>query len=78
MSKKDVIRAWKDPNYRKNLSAAELAALPANPAGATELTDEELGGVSGGFIKPTYSIYCNVTSRGSCDCSTAWPKGKPC
>jgi mersacidin/lichenicidin family type 2 lantibiotic len=78
MSKKDVIRAWKDPNYRKSLSAAELAALPANPAGAIELTDAELGGVSGGFIKPTYSKYCNFTDRISCDICTNWPKGKLC
>jgi len=78
MSKKDVIRAWKDPNYRKSLSPAELAALPANPAGATELTDAELGSVSGGFIKPTLPIFCNPTSRISCDICTNWPKGKLC
>jgi mersacidin/lichenicidin family type 2 lantibiotic len=53
MSKNDVIRAWKDSKYRQSLSAAEKAALPARPAGAMELTDEQLGQVSGGVPFPT-------------------------
>lgn len=36
MSKIDVVRAWKDEEYRAALSASELAALPANPAGSVE------------------------------------------
>lgn len=48
MSIETIIRAWKDPSFRSTLSAEQLAALPANPAGAIELSDEELGGVSGG------------------------------
>lgn len=77
MSKNDVIRAWKDASYRASLSPAQLAALPANPAGATELSDEELGAVSGGIIRPTFTFAC-PTSRGSCDCGTFWPRGLPC
>src|ERR1041384_483116 len=42
MSKAEIIRAWKDPLYRRGLSNAELAALPENPAGRVELTDAEL------------------------------------
>jgi mersacidin/lichenicidin family type 2 lantibiotic len=38
----DIIRAWKDEAYRKSLSASELAQLPENPAGAFELSDDEL------------------------------------
>ena len=44
----DIVRAWKDPSYRQSLTAAELAALPANPAGHIELGDAELGNVAGG------------------------------
>ncbi len=33
MSNEKTIRAWKDPEYRHNLSAAELAQLQDNPAG---------------------------------------------
>lgn len=49
MSKSDIIRAWKDEQYRGSLTNAQRAALPANPAGAIELTDSELGAVVGGI-----------------------------
>jgi mersacidin/lichenicidin family type 2 lantibiotic len=47
MSRLDIIRAWKDQAYRQSLSEAERAALPANPAGAVELTEEEACAVEG-------------------------------
>jgi mersacidin/lichenicidin family type 2 lantibiotic len=52
----DIIRAWKDEEYRNSLSAAERAALPPHPAGLMTLTDEELGAVAGGRINPTRSL----------------------
>lgn len=60
MSKNKIIRAWKDPLYRSSLSEAERAALPANPAGAIEISDADLGKVAGG-AKPlrTYSPGCS-------------------
>jgi mersacidin/lichenicidin family type 2 lantibiotic len=48
MSHVDVIRAWKDEEYRASLSAAELAELPAHPAGLIELGDTDLDAVAGG------------------------------
>jgi len=48
----DVVRAWKDPEYRKTLTKEELNSLPANPASTGELTEEELLGVSGGMPIP--------------------------
>jgi mersacidin/lichenicidin family type 2 lantibiotic len=42
MSHRDIIRAWKDAEFRSSLSEAERAMLPANPAGAIELADSEL------------------------------------
>jgi mersacidin/lichenicidin family type 2 lantibiotic len=47
MSRIDIIRAWKDDAYRQSLSEAERAALPANPAGAVELTEAEAAAVEG-------------------------------
>ena len=44
----DLVRAWKDPEYRDGLSEAERACLPANPAGLVELADAELAGTAGG------------------------------
>ena len=46
----DIIRAWKDEEYRNSLSEAERAALPPNPAGLITLTDEDLGTVAGGIM----------------------------
>lgn len=48
MESMTIIRAWKDNKYRNTLSDAELALLPAHPAGLTELTDGELADVAGG------------------------------
>ncbi|OLE96799.1 MAG: hypothetical protein AUG75_15995 [Cyanobacteria bacterium 13_1_20CM_4_61_6] len=48
MTKTNIIRAWKDHEYRESLSDAERAQLPSNPAGIVELSDEELGYVAGG------------------------------
>lgn len=53
-----IIRAWKDPEYRASLSEEESAELPENPAGAIELTDEELdmaaGGSYGSWNRPSH------------------------
>lgn len=76
MSKTSVIRAWKDPNYRKSLSAAERASLPANPAGLIQLTDEDLGRMAGGADTPlTIGTKC-YTIKFTCNCQTA--PGHPC
>jgi len=48
MSKLDVIRAWRDAEYRSSLSDTQRAALPDNPAGALDLSDSDLGSVAGG------------------------------
>jgi mersacidin/lichenicidin family type 2 lantibiotic len=48
MSKLDVIRAWKDEEYRLSLDETERTLLPANPAGLVELTDADLDQAAGG------------------------------
>ncbi|MCA9190011.1 MAG: mersacidin/lichenicidin family type 2 lantibiotic [Pirellulaceae bacterium] len=48
MNMSDVIRAWKDPSYRASLSAEQRATLPANPAGAIDVTQNELNTIEGG------------------------------
>jgi mersacidin/lichenicidin family type 2 lantibiotic len=47
MSRLDIIRAWKDAAYRQSLSKAQLAAMPANPAGLVDLTAEEAAAIAG-------------------------------
>jgi mersacidin/lichenicidin family type 2 lantibiotic len=48
MSHLNIVRAWKDPEYRRSLSEAERALLPEHPAGVIELTDADLDQVLGG------------------------------
>jgi mersacidin/lichenicidin family type 2 lantibiotic len=59
-----IIRAWKDPEYRLNLSAEEQLQLPENPAGAIELTDDELDMAVGGH-RPSSNSSNNSSNRRS-------------
>jgi mersacidin/lichenicidin family type 2 lantibiotic len=52
----EIIRAWKDPEYRATLTEAELTALPAHPSGQIVLTDSDLGGVAGAEEANTENI----------------------
>jgi len=76
MSIKNIIRAWKDEDYRLSLSEAQRALLPEHPAGLIELSGAETGGVNGGdcrggtvalpttTVLPTNQVYC-ICGRGS-------------
>jgi mersacidin/lichenicidin family type 2 lantibiotic len=70
MSNNKIVRAWKDPVYRNSLSEAERAALPANPAGSIEISDADLGKVSGGLS--IFSLYCTQW------CNTVFCPSKGC
>ncbi|MEQ8756242.1 MAG: mersacidin/lichenicidin family type 2 lantibiotic [Coleofasciculus sp. G1-WW12-02] len=48
MSNIDIIRAWKDEEYRNSLSEEERSQLPENPAGMIELSDDAAQAVAGG------------------------------
>ena len=68
MSKANIIRAWKDEEFRNGLSDAEREMIPENPAGLMELTDEALDVVAGGL----------VVAANSCDwCSCVLDDGAP-
>lgn len=58
-----IIRAWKDPEFRADLSEEELNTLPQNPAGAIELTDEELDMAAGGSWHHSRSYTSRSASR---------------
>jgi mersacidin/lichenicidin family type 2 lantibiotic len=47
-NKSDIIRAWKDEEFRNQLSSADKDLIPANPAGLLELTDEALASLESG------------------------------
>jgi mersacidin/lichenicidin family type 2 lantibiotic len=46
----DIIRAWKDEEYRMSLTEEQRALLPDNPAGLAgrELSDDDLKNIVGG------------------------------
>ncbi len=48
MSNIDIIRAWKDEDYRNSLSEEQRSQLPENPAGLIELSDEGMQTIGGG------------------------------
>jgi mersacidin/lichenicidin family type 2 lantibiotic len=57
MSHVNIIRAWKDEEYRSSLSDTERAMLPDHPAGLIELQEADLDAIAGGRA-PTY--YCGT------------------
>jgi mersacidin/lichenicidin family type 2 lantibiotic len=64
MSQQDVIKAWKDEEYRFSLGATELANLPLHPSGILELTDEALDDLiaNGGVLNDSCGwSSCNKT-----------------
>src|SRR5262245_53030277 len=48
MNSAEIVRSWKDEDYRLGLSAAEQLVAQGNPAGLVALSDEELSEASGG------------------------------
>lgn len=78
MSNTDIVRAWKDEDYRQGLSEEQRSQLPDNPAGIIELTNNEMEGIAGGkyylmpifprefFEQPTtyFLTGCNVFPNG--------------
>jgi mersacidin/lichenicidin family type 2 lantibiotic len=49
----DIIRAWKDEEYRNSLTEAQRCALPESPAGLVELSTAVLEEAAGGRPRPT-------------------------
>jgi mersacidin/lichenicidin family type 2 lantibiotic len=47
----DIVRAWKDPEYRKSLTPEQQASLPENPAEPIPMSEAELKAIVGGAIR---------------------------
>jgi mersacidin/lichenicidin family type 2 lantibiotic len=50
MSNIDIIRAWKDEDYRNSLTEDQRSQLPENPAGMLELSNSEMESLKGGMM----------------------------
>jgi mersacidin/lichenicidin family type 2 lantibiotic len=66
MTTDQIVRAWRDPAYRQSLPASARAALPAHPAGTTELRTADVRGDSGGGF--TAAISCGGTPNSAALC----------
>ncbi|HEX4499151.1 MAG TPA: mersacidin/lichenicidin family type 2 lantibiotic [Thermoanaerobaculia bacterium] len=51
----DVVRAWRDEEYRNSLTPEQLASLPESPAGFATVDDSTLRSAAGGL---TAGIRC--------------------
>lgn len=66
----DVIRAWRDEDYRNSLTEEERANLPESPAGVSVVSDEILRSITGGCA----SYPQQTTAMHSC---VTWPEQCP-
>ena len=64
MSADNIIRAWKDEEFRLSLTEGQRALLPSNPAGLIELTDEALNELVAGAAEAGSCCWssCNTKS----------------
>ncbi|MEV4417477.1 mersacidin/lichenicidin family type 2 lantibiotic [Catellatospora sp. NPDC049609] len=68
----NIVKAWKDPDYRATLSEEQLAGLPVHPCGVVDLGDEVLAHIAGATTEGLMTIGCcgGFTARetpcGSC------------
>ena len=66
MTNDEIIRAWKDEDYRNSLSEEQRSQLPENPAGmveeVVELTPEEQEELRGGGIDATFEGFCPINT----------------
>jgi mersacidin/lichenicidin family type 2 lantibiotic len=84
MEDKNVVRAWKNVEFRYSLSEEERAALPAHPAGLMAMADDQVTHAVGGSSEHILTWGCChgfTTDPGGCSfvCYTvgSGPEGPP-
>ena len=66
MSKKQIIKAWTDEEFRNSLSSDDLSSLPDNPAGLVELNEDELDAINAATSWPCVGGTIAITQFASC------------
>lgn len=66
MKNVDLVRAWRDAEYRAQLDSEQRSSLPASPAGVVDLDDDALKSVTGGCGATACSCGLNTTRNDSC------------
>ncbi len=77
MNIEQIIRAWKDADYRESLASEEQGLLPPNPAEIVDLTDTELEAVAGAKTNCDWSLGCCPFFTSSCPSDSACSYGCP-
>ena len=67
MKKEEIIKAWKNPDYRNQLGK-EIEEIPNHPSGWGNLSDLQLGEVFGGFEELADATWGGFTFG----CCTFW------
>jgi len=62
----DLIRAWKDEDYRAGLSEEQLAQLPQHPAGGIEVRQCDRNIFEGARRTNKGGALCSKKSGGAC------------
>ncbi|HLZ59639.1 MAG TPA: mersacidin/lichenicidin family type 2 lantibiotic [Ktedonosporobacter sp.] len=63
MSAEQIVKAWKDAEFRQGMSAEEQTLLPEHPSGFIEVADEQLSEAAGGT---TFDSLCCLTGDNFC------------
>jgi mersacidin/lichenicidin family type 2 lantibiotic len=76
VSEVDIVRAWRDEDYRLSLSDQDRAVLPESPVGVIDLSDLDLEGAVGAASQHIGTLGCCgglTTDAGFCSvfCSDA-------
>ncbi len=66
MNIEQIIKAWKDPEYRASLTEEQAADLPNHPSGSllVEIDIEQLTAVNGGHTCDTRACFSDANSCG--------------
>ena len=71
MTTQEIVRSWRDDEYRASLNSNDLALVPENPVGLLELSDQELAGTDAGTLS-TISIASTIVIIISHEASCSW------
>lgn len=61
--KVDIIKAWKDEEYRSTLTAQQLETI-SNPVASLKLSDEQMENVNGGVGGTTFTPFNPIENPG--------------
>jgi mersacidin/lichenicidin family type 2 lantibiotic len=69
----DIVRAWKNPEYRENLTQAEKELMPRHPAGSIDLKDTDLDAIAVGMRAVGLGFSTQTIGPAICCCTGDLP-----